>query len=153
LTKRVPPEKLYSVLLSGDSGYFSICALVIKKSILRKVGYMNEALSLHQDTDFIYRLAVAGKLLPGELDQPVVIRRVHEHNRISAPRSEHQMYHARILQYNSTYDWLKRNGYKRQSLIFLTRKLRYCITHKPLPFPWMANLRKSLHESLKKFYN
>lgn len=153
MTKVVTPEKLFGQLVRGTAGHFSLCGLVIKKSALAKVGFMNESLRLHQDTDFIYRLAVAGKLLPGELDQPVVIRRVHVQNRISAPRSEHQIYHERILQYKATYDWLRKNGYKKQSIIFLTRKVRYCVTHKPLPYSWMVNLRKLLHDGLKKFYN
>jgi glycosyltransferase involved in cell wall biosynthesis len=153
MTKRVTPEQLFPELLSGDSGYFSICGLVIKIPILRKVGFMSEDLHLHEDTDFIYRLSVVGKLMPGELDEPVVIRRVHEQNRISAPRSEQQIYHDRILQYKATYKWLRKNGYKKQSITLLIRMVRYSLSQKPLPYSWMVKLRKLLHDSLKNLYN
>jgi glycosyltransferase involved in cell wall biosynthesis len=112
LSEYVLPEELFEILIKGEIGYFSIIGLTIKKSVIDKVGYMNEKLRIHQDTDFIMRLSAVARLLPGSIDIPVVIRRVHEHNRISAPRSKVSKFKAEILMWLSIYNWLDKNGFQ-----------------------------------------
>jgi len=85
LTKRVPPDQLFYALVDGEAGHFSLDGLVLLSQVLKKTGMMNEELMLHEDTDFIFRLSAVSRLYPGNLVEPVSIRRVHENNRISAP--------------------------------------------------------------------
>jgi glycosyltransferase involved in cell wall biosynthesis len=140
MTKIVPPEKLFKKLVLGDAGYFSICGMVVKRTVLKKTGFMNESLRLHQDTDFIFRLAAVGRLLPGSLEQPVVMRRVHGHNRISAPRSEQAVYQARMKMWLVTHDWLKERGLKDERQVLYMALLKFAAGSKPLPFQWITKI-------------
>ena len=106
----ISPENLAEVLIKGDKGYFHLNALVIRKSALEKVGLMNEFLRLHQDTEFILRVAFTARLLPGRLDTPVAVWRVHQANRISAPRSLVVQYRDRMRYWRSLYQWVRQNG-------------------------------------------
>ena len=115
MTRRVPPEELFEKLACGGAGYFSIIGLTIKRTVLERSGLMNEKLKLHQDTDFIFRLSAVGKLLPGSLDEPIVIRRVHSQNRISAPRSKKQKYKDLQKTYTTTYLWCRKNRFIKES--------------------------------------
>jgi glycosyltransferase involved in cell wall biosynthesis len=71
MTERIDPGELWEALISGRSGYFHLDGLVLKRSVLEKSGYMVETLRLHQDTEFIMRVAIAARLYPGRLDEPV----------------------------------------------------------------------------------
>ncbi len=93
----IPPEALADTLLRGGSGYFILDALTIRKSVLKEAGLMREDLRLHQDTEWILRVAMSARLLPGNLQEPVARWRVHSQNRISAPRSPKQKLDDRLL--------------------------------------------------------
>jgi len=94
--KPVQPERLASALITGGYGGLTLDGLVIKKSVLERSGLMAESLRLHQDTDFIIRVAIVAKLYSGSLDEPVALRGVHDHNRLSAPRSKMREYKNRM---------------------------------------------------------
>ena len=101
----IPPEALADTLLRGGSGYFILDALTIKKSVLKEAGLMREDLRLHQDTEWILRVAMSARLLPGNLKEPVARWRVHSQNRISAPRSPKQKLDDRMRMYRCLYTW------------------------------------------------
>ena len=84
--KNHPAKDVFPGLIGmrGSFGLFSIDALTIRKSALNKMdALMKTDLKLHQDTDFLMRLAFYSNLYPGILDEPVAVRGVHESNRIS----------------------------------------------------------------------
>jgi len=84
--RRVPPEHLFAGLVGPDEdfGYFSLDALTLKRSTLHRLGLrMNPDLKLHQDTDFLLRLAWHARLYAGQLDEAVAMRGVHAQNRVS----------------------------------------------------------------------
>jgi len=85
MSKKVAPEDLADALISNQYGSFHLDGFAIRRSLLAECGLMNPRLRLHQDTDFIIRCALSSKLLPGRLDAPVAMWRVHAANRISAP--------------------------------------------------------------------
>jgi len=134
MKKGVPPEDLFEALLSIKYGYFSIDGLVIKSSILRKTGYMNEKLMLHEDTDFILKLAYMGKLLAGRINEPVSMRRIHQENRISAPRSIRTIYRNRVKMWKSIYQWAKSKTDKHSLKLVLDQFLLFCINARHLNF-------------------
>ena len=75
--------------------------------------------TLHEDTDFILRLAAVGRLIPGRLDEPVAMRRVHEENRVSAPRSPGRIYRERMKMWKATYNWCRNYaGQDKRKLLF-----------------------------------
>lgn len=110
----ISPENLAEVLIKGNNGYFQLNGLVIRKVVLQKSGFMNEELRLHQDTEFILRIAFTARLLPGRLDTPVAMWRVHLSNRISAPRSLSARYRDRMKYWMSLYRWVRQQGTSEQ---------------------------------------
>jgi len=109
----VDPSELGRDLITGKKGYFSLDGFIIRKNILYKSGYMEETLRLHQDTEFIIRTAIVSKLLPGSLDKPVSMWRVHEQNRISAPRTTIETLNDRLLMWTNLYEWCKKKSYRK----------------------------------------
>ncbi|MFN4363283.1 glycosyltransferase family 2 protein [Chryseobacterium hispalense] len=84
--KKYPPEEVFPGQLNmrGTFGLFSLDALTIRKSALKKMEYFFKThLKLHQDTEFLFRLSYYLKLYPGILDKAIAMRGVHENNRIT----------------------------------------------------------------------
>lgn len=103
----ISPEELGKALISGGKGHFSLDGLVINNEVLMKSGYMDETLRIHQDTNFIIRLALVCNLLPGRLDRPVTMWRVHQNNRVSEPKPQKQKQADRMKFLQATYKWCK----------------------------------------------
>lgn len=110
VTAEIPPEGLAKALIEGTYGYFHIDSLSVKKSVLEKAGLMREDLRLHQDTEWILRVAMTSRLFPGSLNEPVASWRVHAQNRISAPRSPVRKLDDRLRMWEALYDWCRQNG-------------------------------------------
>ncbi len=123
--KNIPPEELFKSLMLAKFGYFSLNGLTIKRSLLLKTGLMNEKLRLHQDSDFIFKLAYAGNLRPGRLDHPVAIRRIHQNNRISKFKLPRETYKNRIEMWKSSYRWFKKHAGRYQVRLIISRLLSY----------------------------
>ncbi|MFY0650428.1 MAG: glycosyltransferase family 2 protein [Cyclobacteriaceae bacterium] len=108
-SKRVPPEKLFEHLIHFrrfGEGYFSIVTLTIRAESIRKTNIsFNEELRLHQDTDFIWKLAYCLKLYPGELERAIALRGVHPDNRFLNNKNIDQ---SRRLLYESAYNWAEK---------------------------------------------
>jgi len=84
--KKHDPKDVFPGQLNmrGTFGLFSIDALTIRKSALKKMEFFFKThLKLHQDTEFLFRLSYYLDLYPGILDKAVAIRGVHENNRIT----------------------------------------------------------------------
>ena len=84
--KKHSPKDVFPGQLNmiGTFGLFSIDALTIRKSSLKKMEYFFKThLKLHQDTEFLFRLSYYLNLYPGILDKAVAVRGVHENNRIT----------------------------------------------------------------------
>jgi glycosyltransferase involved in cell wall biosynthesis len=135
MTKRVEPEVLCDALISGRYCDFSVDGLVLKRAVLQKSGYMDERLRMHEDTEFLIRVAIVARLVPGRLDEPVAMWRIHDHNHISAPRSAGQVYQDKIVLWMSVYNWCKARSYTEKQQRILDRVLLWtqsyaaCDTH------------------------
>ncbi len=105
MTRRVSPEALFEVLAEGESGYFSGDGLTVRRSVFEKTGLFDEHLPLHQDTAMWLKLAALTRLVPGRLGEPVAMRRIHEQNRISAPRTAGKVRAARMLMAAAVWHW------------------------------------------------
>ena len=81
---KVPPERLFSILIRpGYMGHFQTNGITFRKRLLERTGKFDPELRLHQDTHLWIRMAYHGTLVPGTIDRPVAIRRVHDNNRIA----------------------------------------------------------------------
>ncbi|RPI94026.1 MAG: glycosyltransferase, partial [Chloroflexi bacterium] len=118
MTRRVDPSQLFEMLIAGSAGYFCTPGLVVRRSILNKAGLFDEHLRLHQDTALWIKMAAVGRLVPGRLDEPVAMRRVHTHNRITAPRPARERYAMLALFWETLWRWgLTHLSASRQDLI------------------------------------
>lgn len=85
----IPPHALFAHLIGllPYAGYFSMVCLTLKKSSLIKHRLLLEpSLRLHQDTEFIYRLAYHCNLYGQASEHITALRGVHKNNRIIANR-------------------------------------------------------------------
>jgi glycosyltransferase involved in cell wall biosynthesis len=70
--------------MKGSFGLIHLDTLTIKKTALHTLNsFFKKTLRLHQDTEFLFRLAFYTNLYPGILDEAIAIRGVHENNRIT----------------------------------------------------------------------
>jgi glycosyltransferase involved in cell wall biosynthesis len=99
LSRSVEPENLLAVLLQSHTGRFHTDAITVRKTLLLKAGLFDTALRLHQDTHLWLRIAFLGKLVPGIIDKPISIRRVHNQNRISSQNNA-----SRFLLYKKVFE-------------------------------------------------
>lgn len=84
--KKANPNNLFQFLVLGGAGYIHLNGLVVKKDGLLKVGLLPQ-LRLHQDMVLTIKLAAMLKLVAGDIDIPVSIRRIHLENRITNPNT------------------------------------------------------------------
>ena len=87
---QVPPEELLAGLVGvlPNFGYFSLDGLTVSRQALKRMGeWFRTDLRLHQDTEFLVRLAYHARLYPGSIDAPVALRGVHRGNRITGNTS------------------------------------------------------------------
>jgi glycosyltransferase involved in cell wall biosynthesis len=106
--------------------FFHLNALTIRKSALDKHKLrFNEKLRVHQDSDFIIKLAFHCYLKSGIIDQAVAIRGIHDDNRITKIIQYSPQYNQRqSLYWTSLNDWAKANHLPSEikSRIYLTYK-------------------------------
>ncbi|MFP3591686.1 glycosyltransferase family 2 protein [Chryseobacterium sp. SIMBA_038] len=89
--------------------FFHLNALTIRKSVLIKNNLrFNENLRVHQDSDFITKLAYHCYLKSGIIDKAIAIRGVHDNNRITKIKKYSKDYNQRqFLLWDSLYQWSK----------------------------------------------
>lgn len=107
---RVPPEELFLRLCDKKDGFghFSLDGLTVKRERLAAMDTLfREQLRLHQDSEFILRLAYFLRLRPGSIDTAVASRGVHGQNRFTASARWGE---SRMLQYRALHAWAVRNG-------------------------------------------
>ncbi|MCQ9636420.1 glycosyltransferase family 2 protein [Chryseobacterium sp. WG23] len=89
--------------------FFHLNALTVRKSALEKHSLnFNKVLRVHQDSDFIIKLAYHCYLKSGIIDQAVAMRGIHDDNRITKIIRYSPQYNQRqYLFWNSLYEWSK----------------------------------------------
>lgn len=104
-------EVFYGLLgLKNDFGtFFHLNGLTIRYESIRKNNLrFNEALRVHQDSDFIIKLAYHGHLKSGNITEAVAVRGVHDDNRITKIEQYSELYNQRqFLLWDSVFQWSK----------------------------------------------
>ncbi|WP_332020948.1 glycosyltransferase family 2 protein [Kaistella sp.] len=145
--KNHPAKDVFPGLIGmrGSFGLFSIDALTIRKSALDKMdALMKTDLKLHQDTDFLMRLAFYNNLYPGILDEAVAVRGVHESNRISQLDSgKIKPAKTRVLLWNHLKNWAQNEPKMPDTeLLHITRLHRsFEIANASIPKKWSMILK------------
>lgn len=133
LSQVVEPERLLEVLTAGTSGHFSMIGLTVRRSLFEKTGLFDVPLRLHQDTVMHRKMAAVGRLVPGDLHEPVAMRRIHPANRSSARRPWHQVLVSRTRAYATIWRWARQHLDVEQRYLILDEFLRAIATFGPKP--------------------
>lgn len=82
--KTIDPKNLFkSFLKGGAGGYFSLVGFTAKKKIFYDISFFDENMKMFEDTFLILKFSAKSNLYPGELLEPIALRRVHNENRIT----------------------------------------------------------------------
>jgi len=82
--KDIAPENLFMEFMKGNIGHFSFNAFTSRTDFIRLTGCFDERLpNFFEDTDLMFKLSAIGKLYPGNITEPVAMRRVHDNNRVT----------------------------------------------------------------------
>lgn len=152
MARRVPPDELFETLVSGHNGYFHLDGLVVKRAVFDKTGLFDEPLLLAQDTAMIWKMAGVARLAPGRLDEPVAMRRIHEHNRASA-LSPQERYRLWLRVFSTVWRWSRQHLDKEKRQVLLNRFLNYAVysRFKRSGPRWTHGLQKKFWLSLLAF--
>lgn len=130
MNAKVPPRELFLRLLEGGGGWLHLDGLTVRRSVFQRSGLFFEHLRLHQDSAMFYQMAAFCRLVPGRLSEPVAMRRVHDHNRISGADVL-----TRVLYWKTLFDWALERKLERQTLQILFYKYIYsCFAQLKLQF-------------------
>lgn len=102
------PGELFEVMWgfhSSYSGYFTLDTLTLRQEVLKKEFIHFSELRLHQDTEFLYRIAHNYRLYPGITDRAIAKRGVHEENRITGEKDEVRKHRNRFLMFDKMLEW------------------------------------------------
>lgn len=120
VSEKINSKELFNFLLKGGKGNFSIDGLTLRKNFIRTVGFFNEKLEVAEDTDLIWRLALALKLEAGIITRPVAIRGVHDANVFNIAEKYKVNY---ILMLKSVLIWASKNKIERKQLDLLLNRI------------------------------
>jgi glycosyltransferase involved in cell wall biosynthesis len=118
LVKTLAHKELFKALLFGGFGRFHTSAITIKKQVLKHTGLFNTELRHAEDSELWLKLSLIAKLVPGSIQHPISIRRVHNTNSI------HQVdkaLHYRKIMYQTIFDWgiLRRLKFETKNDLFV----------------------------------
>ncbi len=117
--KPIAPGALFHFLLRGTYGHFHTNAITVRKSLFQRTGCFNKELLLHQDAEMWLRMAFEGKLVAGQLAEPVAWVRRHEGNRIWKGKTAA----TELKAYSSLKNWLKGKPVSLVDRLLLDRKI------------------------------
>lgn len=121
-------DVFYGLLgLKEDFGtFFHLNGLTVRKESITKNNLkFNEKLRVHQDSDFIIKLAYHCHLKSGNITEAVAVRGVHDDNRITKIQHYSEKYNQRQFQlWDSVFQWSKDKDLpgRFRNHIFLKRK-------------------------------
>lgn len=126
MTERVAPEDLFERQSPlGFGGYCATGGWVVRRSIFARAGVFDEHLRLHQDTVMYVRFAAVGRMMPGRLEEPVAMRRVHASNRSSAPRLPWKNYRDYVRMWVALWRWGRVNLPRDRERLLTRRFMEY----------------------------
>jgi glycosyltransferase involved in cell wall biosynthesis len=120
LDYRVESNQLFKTLINANNGFFHFNGIIIKKKLFKSVGYLNDKLRLCQDTEVFMKLAIIGKLIPGNLDKPVAARLVHVGNRVY--NNDNKLVYFTILAFIELEKWARSNNVSSYMLSEIRKK-------------------------------
>lgn len=121
VTSYIDPDHLPETLLGikPTAGVFSIITLTCRN--IEKVKRVRfSGLELHQDSEYIYKVALKCRLYPGEISSPVVMIGVHDRNRYTADRPKSPK---GLVLYANLLDWAEKEQIDRKYITAIQNHL------------------------------
>jgi len=104
----IPPEVLFREQSPiGCAGHCSLNGLTVRRSVFDKTGRFDTDLAFGEDTAFFMKLAACATLRPGQVQQPVAMRRLHANNTVTRARTVEDIWRYRLAMWLALYRWLK----------------------------------------------
>lgn len=100
--KLIAYNELYYYLLFGGLGRFHTSTITLRKGSFIKSGLFNTQIRYVEDTELWLKLSLKTKLIPGSIDTPISIRRVHDTNSIHQIDKVNEY---SKLMYQLLFDW------------------------------------------------
>ncbi|MCS3956552.1 glycosyltransferase involved in cell wall biosynthesis [Salinibacter ruber] len=127
IIKKVNPTKLfYEQQVKEKIGYPHLNGITIRKKIIENRVKFNESLKLHQDVNFFVKASICSNLYPGNISNPVAMRRVHEGNRISKKRRGVTEFGDKLKMRKSLVDWAEKNDYEAEKIKLEKKVMELC---------------------------
>ncbi len=121
ITDPPAPDQLAAKLLRGECGYFTTNGIVLRRTVFDRVGGFDEHLRLGQDVALWWKLALACRLVPGQILTPVAMYRRHRGNRATFLDPEYQQASKRWAL--TVYRWARNCGLAREKVLLARRAL------------------------------
>ncbi|MBW4618434.1 MAG: glycosyltransferase [Cyanosarcina radialis HA8281-LM2] len=119
ISENIEPELLFATMvLKKEVGWFHCNGLVVKKNIFDRTGYFDRHLEFSEDVVMWFKMAAVGRLLPGRLDAPVAMRRVHSYNHITRFHKK-LVYYSGLPRWKTLFAWGYNNGLESEKLALL----------------------------------
>ncbi len=122
------PSNLFEEFFMDKNGWFTLDALVVKKELINRIGFFDESLRQTEDTDFILRLSLIGRLISGRKKKPVVLIGIHKGR--SVYRRE-EVNHFRYLLFRKWHQKVFSHRWNKELNRFI---LRGCLSHHPVAY-------------------
>ena len=123
-------EGLIGITPKTFGSFFHLNTFTLRQSAIKKHNLrFNKELRVHQDSDFIIKVAYHCRLKTGCIDKAIAIRGVHDDNRITKIESySTKYYNNQLLLHTSLYEWgkgikLERKYQEKFSLSYLSFRL------------------------------
>ena len=100
---------LFLAFAAHRTNHFLLNGLTVRTSVFDRVGLFDVNLKLSQDSEMAFRLAAKCHLVPGRLDTPVAVRRIHAGNRYWVRRSSKEWMEAFRPYAASSVAWAHEN--------------------------------------------
>ncbi len=128
----INPELLFeTLLLNKEVGWFHANGLLVRRRIFNLTGYFDENLEFSEDIVMWFKMAAVGKLLPGSLDVPVAMRRVHSHNHVTRFH-EKLVYYSNLPRWETLFIWGYKNRLEPRKLALLFSQYADSLTNQSL---------------------
>lgn len=140
MSRRVTPEELFEAQGPiGPYGYCTTGGWVVKRTVFEATGLFDVHLRQCEDTMMYIKFAAAGRMAPGRLHAPVVMRGVHSANRSSAVRPPLAEYRDRVRMWAAIWRWGKQNLSSARRELVLDRFLDYALRpHRECASQWAS---------------
>lgn len=119
--KAVPPENLFESWLRARNGTFHTSAIVVHRNLFERTGLFEPRLRMCQDSHLWIRMAAVGKLVAGEISQPISLRRVHSGNRVGGRKSRERQYY-QLLMWQDLLRWGAKQGLSDARMLLLAKR-------------------------------